>query len=227
MTKLIHGDAIKELDKLIEQGVKVDLIYIDPPYSFESGGKNGSGLNARMQRLHHIETNDIRNGFDYQAYAERFKKLQDKTNIFMWCSKNQIRDILNMFPNLEPYVLFWGKTNPVPAFNGTYLSNVEYIIHLRERGATKMNTTYDTASRFDIQSVNQKDKKLYNHPTIKPLNIVKRHIQIATNENQVVLDCFMGSGTTGVAAKQLNRNFIGIELDEKYFNIAKERINND
>lgn len=222
--RLINGDALYALDELIKNNVKVDLIYIDPPYDFESGGKNNSGLNGRMNRLHHVETNNMRNGFDYQAYAERFKKLQNKTNIYIWCSKNQIRELLNMFPNLDPYILFWGKTNPIPAFNGTYLSNVEYILHFREKGATKMNTTYKTASRFDIQSLNQKDKKLYDHPTVKPINIVKRHIEISTNPGQTVLDCFAGTGTTGVAAKELGRNFIGVEYDEKYFNTAQKRI---
>ncbi len=87
-----------------------------------------------------------------------------------------------------------------------------------------MNTTYKTASRFDIQSLNQKDKKLYDHPTVKPINIVKRHIEISTNPGQTVLDCFAGTGTTGVAAKELGRNFIGVEYDEKYFNTAQKRI---
>ena len=62
------------------------------------------------------------------------------------------------------------------------------------------------------------------HPTMKDIKIIKHLIELLSNENDTVLDCFMGSGTTGVACKELNRNFIGIELDEKYFEIAKERI---
>lgn len=73
--------------------------------------------------------------------------------------------------------------------------------------------------------LNQKDKKLYGHPTVKPLEIVKNFIINSSCENDIVLDPYMGSGTTGVACKNLNRNFIGIELDEKYFEIAKKRIN--
>ena len=63
-----------------------------------------------------------------------------------------------------------------------------------------------------------------NHPTQKPLDIIERVIKTSSNENDTILDCFMGSGTTGVACKNLNRNFIGIELDSKYFKIAKDRI---
>lgn len=64
------------------------------------------------------------------------------------------------------------------------------------------------------------------HPTQKPVDLLKYLIQVSSNENDVVLDSFMGSGSTGVACINTNRNFIGIELDENYFNIAKDRINN-
>ena len=84
--------------------------------------------------------------------------------------------------------------------------------------------TYDEAKTVYYTPINQKDKELYDHPTIKPLSIIKNLVKNSSKENDVVLDCFMGSGTTGVACKQLNRNFIGIEIDKKYFEIAKNRI---
>lgn len=65
------------------------------------------------------------------------------------------------------------------------------------------------------------------HPAVFPLELPIRHIKSWSNENDTILDLFMGSGTTGIACKKLNRNFIGIEIDEKYFNIAKERIENE
>ena len=72
---------------------------------------------------------------------------------------------------------------------------------------------------------NRKDKALYQHPTIKPVQLIEKYLINHSNESDVILDPFMGSGTTGVACKNLNRNFIGIELDDKYFDIASERIN--
>ena len=69
-----------------------------------------------------------------------------------------------------------------------------------------------------------KSKETKGHPAPYPLQLAKDHITTWSNEQDVVLDCFMGSGTTGVACKELNRNFIGIEIDENYFNIAKKRI---
>ena len=77
----------------------------------------------------------------------------------------------------------------------------------------------------DIPALPHNSKEKVNHPTQKPIALMERCINICTNENDTVLDFCMGSGSTGVACKNLNRNFIGIEKDEKYFEIAKERIN--
>ena len=88
-----------------------------------------------------------------------------------------------------------------------------------------MPDNYNDGSTLYQAPINSKDKKKYNHPTIKPIDILERLIRNSSKKNQVILDPFMGSGSTGVACKNLNRDFIGIELDEKYFEIAKERIN--
>lgn len=74
--------------------------------------------------------------------------------------------------------------------------------------------------------INKEDKAKFNHPTCKPVDLMEKFIINHSTEGQTILDPFMGSGSTGVAAKNLNRKFIGIELDEGYFNIAKERIEN-
>ncbi len=84
---------------------------------------------------------------------------------------------------------------------------------------------YELKSQFFIQQINTKDKEKYKHPTIKPLELVKRHILHTTQKNDIVLDCFSGSGTTCVAAKETNRNFIGIEINEEYHKISLDRLN--
>ena len=89
-----------------------------------------------------------------------------------------------------------------------------------------MPQSYDDARTVYQAPINAKDKKLYGHPTIKPLDAVMRHIRNSSKENDLVFDPFMGSGTTGVACKDLGRNFVGVEIDENYFNIAKGRIEN-
>ena len=78
--------------------------------------------------------------------------------------------------------------------------------------------------RHNIWKINTEKNNKTNHPAVFPINLVTDHIKTWSNTNDLVLDCFMGSGTTGIACKNLNRKFVGMETDKKYFNIAKERI---
>ena len=91
----------------------------------------------------------------------------------------------------------------------------------------KYNDGYDLKSKYYISPANVNDKKHFNHPTIKPLGLVERHIKHTTKENDIVLDCFCGSGTTCVASKNTNRRYIGIEINKEYYEIAVKRINNE
>ena len=120
-------------------------------------------------------------------------------------------------------ILSWHKSNPVPACGNKYLTDTEFILFFREKGV-KIYGKYETKFTYYVTPLNQKDKKQYGHPTIKPIKILQNLIVNSTAENGVVLDCFMGSGSTGVACVNTNRRFIGIELDEGYFNTAKKRI---
>lgn len=104
-----------------------------------------------------------------------------------------------------------------------YLTDTEYCLFFREKGV-KIFGEYHTKRTFYVSKKNAEDKKLYKHPTIKPLDIIKNLIINSSKEGDTVLDCFMGSGTTGVACRELNRNFIGMEINEEYYNIAKDRI---
>lgn len=122
-------------------------------------------------------------------------------------------------------LLTWHKTNPAPACGNKYLSDTEYCFFAREPGV-KIYGSYQTKKTYYITPVNKKDKKLYDHPTVKPLEIVENLIENSSKENEIVLDPFLGSGTTGVASKLHKRQFIGIELDNTYFETAKKRIEN-
>lgn len=104
------------------------------------------------------------------------------------------------------------------------MSDTEYLLYFRKGKGKCFPQSYDDAKTFYIAPINNRDKKLYGHPTIKPLDITQRIIRNSSREFQTVLDPFMGSGTTGVACKSLNRDFVGIELNENYFNVAKQRI---
>ena len=140
-----------------------------------------------------------------------------------------MQDILNYFMNLKDNEIYfeplvWKKTNPIPATNNTWLPDLEYAFHFREKGV-KLNDGYEIKSKGYVSPLNKKDKDLYDHPTIKPLEFVKNHILHITQENDIVLDPFLGSGTTAVACRETKRQFIGFEIDKSYYDIAQDRLN--
>lgn len=149
-----------------------------------------------------------------------------KINVYFFCSQKQIIPLIDYFvkkKNCNWNILSWHKSNPVPACGNKYLTDTEFILFFREKGV-KIYGEYETKFTYYVTPLNQKDKKQYGHPTIKPIKILQNLIVNSTTENGVVCDCFMGSGSTGVACVNTNRHFIGIELDEGYFEIAKKRI---
>lgn len=122
-------------------------------------------------------------------------------------------------------ILTWCKTNPTPTTFNQYLPDIEYCLLFKEKGAPKFNDNYELKSKWFVSSLNVKDKDKYLHPTIKPLDLVKRHILHSTQPNDIVLDCFCGSGTTCVAAKETGRRYIGMEIVPEYHKIAVDRLN--
>ena len=157
---------------------------------------------------------------------KEFVRVMKKGNIYIFCNKNQLRQYFDFFGDLgwNLDLLVWNKTNCIPTINNTYLANLEYCVFARESGAP-LYGSYETKSKCYTSSCNKKDKDLYLHPTIKPLPFIKNLIINSSQENQVVLDPFIGSGTTAVACKELNRQYIGFELNPKFYEIANDRLN--
>jgi DNA modification methylase len=104
------------------------------------------------------------------------------------------------------------------------LSDTEYCVFARS-GGVKLYGTVETKKKYYVSSCNISDKELFKHPTIKDLNIIKNLVINSSQENEIVLDCFLGSGTTLVAAKELNRHYIGFEINPEYHKIAVDRLN--
>lgn len=200
----------------------IDMIYVDPPYLFQKGGSSKSMLGKRMGALKE-ELHDMSDGFDLSIFDE-FVRIMKKINIFIWCSKAQLLDIMNYFSQYDVNfeLLVWHKTNPAPR-NQSWLSDLEYILVFREKGIG-LNKGYHLKSKYYGSSNNVRDKREFKHPSIKPLELVKRHILHTTQPGDVVGDFFMGSGTTAVAAIETGRKYIGFEKREDYFEIAKNRI---
>ena len=104
------------------------------------------------------------------------------------------------------------------------MPDIEYCLYFREKGVS-YNDGYELKSKYFTSPANKSDKDLFSHPTIKPLELVKRHLLHTTQENDIVLDCFMGSGTTAVVCQETNRQFIGFEISEKWVKVANDRLN--
>ncbi len=150
-----------------------------------------------------------------------------KINCFIWCSKTQIYDILKFFEQYEDVfteILIWGKTNPMPKTNNVWLPDIEYCLYFRQEGV-RLNEGYDYKHKLYISKINKSDKDKYSHPTIKPYECVKNHLLHTTQENDIVLDPFCGSGTTCAVCKDIGRRYIGFEISERYAEIANDRLN--
>jgi len=224
LNNIYNEDSYKAIKSIPDNSI--DCIYVDIPYLIESGGVSNSAMSKRIKKIMNNDIQKIRNGISYDIF-DQFKRIMKWDNIFIWCSKNQIIDILNYWvkENTIFEILTWNKKNPTPSGNGTWLPDIEYCLYFREKGNRKLNDGYKLKSKWYTSPINKKDKDLYNHPTIKPLDLVKRHLQHTTKENDVVADFFLGSGTTCVAAKELKRQYIGFEIDQEYYKIAKDRLN--
>ena len=143
-------------------------------------------------------------------------------NMFMFCSNEQVSKLMQ-WGEKKGYVttlLVWHKYNSLPFANCVWWSDTEFIIHIREKSATFQGNSDLKSKVFRHPIV----KSRWGHPTEKPIQLISRYIRIGSNEGDTILDPFMGSGTTGVAALRLNRKFIGIEINNEYFKSAKERI---
>ena len=223
MIDLRQGDCLEIMKDIPDSSI--DLVVIDPPYELETQRGGGFFRNSNeKRRKYQDEIESMMTGISEQLLDILCNKMK-KVNMYIFCSRTQMLTLLN-YANKNKFswnLLTWHKTNPIPTCNNKYLNDTEYIVFMREKGVQVFGS-YHTKKSYFITSVNKKEKQLYGHPTIKPLDIIENLIVNSSQENDTILDCFMGSGTTGVACKNLNRNFIGIELDEKYFNIAKERI---
>jgi DNA modification methylase len=224
LNKIHLGDAYKLIKEIPDKSV--DCIYTDIPYLLQSGGKGGGHLGKRVTRIRYAELVGLDQGIDL-SILDDFVRVLKNINIFIWCNKFQLLEIMNYFSkyNLVFDLLTWNKTNPIPMTDNTWLSDIEYCLYFREKKIVKLNNGYELKSKWFVSPINTNDKSEFGHPTIKPLELVKRHLLHATQENDVILDPFMGSGTTALAAKEIKRQFVGFEIDSDYHKIAVDRLN--
>jgi site-specific DNA-methyltransferase (adenine-specific)/modification methylase len=226
--KLILGDAFEKIKTLPDNSV--DLILTDPPYNL---GEYSTG-NMKFSWRSDIN-NDIAEwdkGFDPAMLKDEFLRVLKPTgNIFAFCSYNLIGRWHEIFdPLFDTFQFFvWHKTNPVPKFRKAgFLNSCELIVCMWNKGHTWNFLSQKEMHNFFESPICMGKERVKNpkHPTQKPVKLLKHLIKIASNEGDVVFDPFMGVGSTGVAALEMGRKFIGIEIDKDYFEAAKKRIEN-
>lgn len=233
--ELIQGDCLEEMDKLIEQGIKVDAIITDIPYNITQCEWDKlipfEPMWERLNKL--IKPNGAIVLFGSEPFSSALRMSNIKNYKYDWiwnkrkggnimCLKYQpykVHEIVSVF-NHKKDCYFPIMTDQKERTGRTYSKGEANGI--KNYGDLRTYKKKYPKSIMEISNANQKGKV---HPTQKPVALMEYLIKTYTNEGETVLDFTMGSGTTGVACKNLNCNFIGIELDEKYFKIAEKRIN--
>jgi len=208
----------------------IDAIITDPPYEVSVNGwwtvNNIKKLNKSLNEW--IVKANIVSWYDYDWVFEQFDRLQKNINIYIFCWKKQIMRYMERYVTNKKCtfdILFRHKNNALPTYFNKYLTDCEYLLHFR-KWASCHPKSYEDAKTVYLWSINHKDKKLYGHPTIKPLDLIEKIIRNSTNEWDLVLDPFMWSWTTAVACKNMNRNFVWMEISQEYVNTANNRLHN-
>ena len=222
-SKLICGECVEQL-KLLDDN-SIDLIVTDPPYRTTSrgnclgGGMFKKKINLKGQVFTH-------NNIDCSEYAPEFYRvLKDGGHCYVMTNHVNLVNILNVFIGSGFHFiksLIWDKQNKIV---GTYyMSQFEYILFFRKGRGVKINHC-GTSDILSVQNKKTKDENGKNyHDTEKPVELMKILIDNSSKEYDIVLDPFMGIGSAGIACKELNRYFIGIEIDQTYFKIAEQRM---
>lgn len=221
---LFCEDSI-ELMKSIPDN-SIDLIVTDPPYKTTSRGNAGNSGGMLQKQINKKGNVFKHNSVKIVDYASEFYRiLKNETHCYVMTNHKNLIEMLNEFTKagfVFTKSLIWEKGSKI--MGQYYMSQFEYILFFRKGKAKKINYC-GTSDIISIPNIKQKDENNKNlHDTEKPVELMSVLIENSSKENDVVLDPFMGIGSTGIACKNLNRKFIGIELDEKYFKIAKNRI---
>lgn len=222
--KLYQGDCLDIINNIeVVDCIITDILYnISKKNNFKTM-KDRTGRNG-------IDFGEWDKGFEEENLIQFISLIKSGGSFILFHSFEQFGKLKEIFENnglMLKDKLIWEKTNPMPRNRDRrYISNIEilswYVKPKNKWTFNRQNGKYES-SVLKYPSESGGGFRRY-HPTQKNLKMIEYLIKIHTNENDVVLDPFMGSGTTGVACMNLNRRFMGIELDESYFNIAKNRI---
>ena len=225
MYKLYLGDFLDIVKDIKDNSI--DLIVTDPPYkTTKRGGTGNSGGMCKDKNF-----SNGKGGFKYNIITpnefmpELYRVLKDNSHCYIMTNHINLQNMINVATKSGFHFikcLIWDKGNKI--MGQCYMSQFEYIIFLRKGKHKKINNC-GTSDILSVPNKKTKDKDGNNiHNTEKPVELMKILVENSSKEGDTVLDPFMGVGSTGISCNNIGRNFIGIEIDEKYFNIAKQRM---
>jgi DNA adenine methylase len=207
----------------------IDFILTDPPYNLGQHSTGNIPLPGRSAMNNDVAEWDMID-FNPEEWADEFIRILKPTgNLFIFTSYNQIGRWHNCLDHKFDTTNFmiWHKTNPAPKiFKAGFLNSCEMIFTCWNKKHTWNFISQAEMHNFIESPICMRPERLSNpkHPAQKPVSILKKMIEIASNKDDIIFDPFMGVGSTGVAALGLGRRFIGVELDESYYNAAKQRV---
>ena len=234
LNKIYNDDCLEGMKKIEDNSV--DLIITDPPYEHVKGGMKSKKYNVGTwksdsymnEKMSDFKKEDIFNFLDVSITKMK------KVNMYIFCSKLQLAhyfDYLNKNKKLKYDLLVWDKSSDDGKYSMKsskfFTQDIEYIIRIYESGVSLNKVWNEERTKSDSRYYMKRQKFKQpkgKHGTMKPVELIERFIELSSNENDIVLDPFMGSGTTAIAAINTNRNYIGFELDEEYYNASLERI---
>lgn len=225
MNNILLNQDVREVFKTIPDN-SIDLVVTDPPYKTTSRGNAGTSGGMLQKEINKKGQVFKHNNIKPQEYIpELYRVLKDGSHCYIMTNHVNLQEMLNVATESGfKFVkcLIWDKGNKI--MGQYYMSSFEYIIFLRKGKAKRINNC-GTADILRVPNIKLKGEDGKNlHDTEKPVELMKIMIDNSSNEGDIVFDPFMGIGSTGVACLELNRRFIGVELDEQYFPIAKHRM---
>lgn len=241
--KIIEGNCLEVMDNLFDdKGEFVDFIFADPPYFLSNGGitcQNGKMVKVDKGDWDKSRGADVNHDFNKEWISRCQKLLKPNGSMMVSGTMHVIYSVGFAMQQLNMKLLnniIWQKPNPPPNLACRYFTHsTETILWSAKTMKSKhlfnyplMKKINDNKQMKDVWNFTapKKSEKLFGkHPTQKPLDLLTRILLSATNENDLVLDPFNGSGTTGVACVTNNRNYVGIELEKSYIELTKKRIN--
>ena len=207
----------------------IDLILTDPPYNLSLYSTGNIKFTWRKDINNDLAEWD-KESFNPHEWVKEFKRILKPTgNIFAFCSYNLIGKWHEAFdPEFDTFqFMVWHKTNPPPKVRRAgFLNSCELIVCMWNKGHTWNFTKQNEMHNFIESPICMGRERVKNptHPTQKPVRILKHIIKIASRPNDLVFDPFMGVGSTGVAALQLGRSFIGVEINREYYLKVQQRL---